>query len=260
MGRFASTVALYQRFRPPYPPQFFRAVAEKLGLTTQSSLIDLGTGPGLLALGFAPYVGRIVGVDPEPNMLAAARESAARAGRPFTLIAGKAEELPEDVGAFDLVTIGRALHWMDHDALKPLFARLVAPGGAIAICASTSARDGRNEWLDAYNDVRRAWADATLWSESGEGRRARRDVNLALGPAGFAVADVVRVESTHEVSVQDLAQRTLTFSATSPAALGEKADAMVADVETHLAPFARGGAVTEVVVSIAEVARRTTSA
>jgi hypothetical protein len=58
MGRFATTVSLYEEFRPPYPPAFFRSVAQKLRLGKGHALIDLGTGPGLLALGFGPYVGR----------------------------------------------------------------------------------------------------------------------------------------------------------------------------------------------------------
>src|SRR5436853_5301014 len=112
MGRFAATVALYEELRPPYPPGFFRQVAQQLRLSKAHALIDLGTGPGLLALGFAPYVGRIVGVDPEPGMLAAASKAAAGAGQAFTLIESRAEALPTDVGRFDVVTIGRALHWM----------------------------------------------------------------------------------------------------------------------------------------------------
>jgi len=64
MGRFATTAEFYEQYRPPYPAEFFRAVAEKLTLDKRHALIDLGTGPGVLALGFAPYVGRVVGVDP----------------------------------------------------------------------------------------------------------------------------------------------------------------------------------------------------
>src|SRR3974390_3609965 len=101
MGRFATTALFYEELRPPYPPEFFSEVARQLKLSRQHALIDLGTGPGLLALGFAPYVGRVVGVDPEPGMLAAAREAAARAGVDLTLIEGKVETLPPDIGAFD---------------------------------------------------------------------------------------------------------------------------------------------------------------
>src|SRR5215470_10784059 len=98
MGRFASTVALYEHLRPPYPPEFFRVVAERLKLSRRHALIDLGTGPGLLALGFAPYVGRVVGVDPEREMLAAARAAAARAGADVVFVEGRAEDLPETIG------------------------------------------------------------------------------------------------------------------------------------------------------------------
>ena len=255
MGRFASTVALYEKFRPPYPPEFFREVATKLKLTKQHSLIDLGTGPALLALGFAPYVGRIAGVDPEPEMLAAARESAKRAGREITLIEGKAEELPENIGCFDLVTIGRALHWMDATALPALFARLVAPGGTIAVCGSSSART-RNPWLETYEEARRAWSDERLLKASHRGERMDQRLAAALGPSEFHVTERIRIETTRELSVLDLAQRMLTFSPSSPDAVGDNVEAMLRDVEARLAPFARDGVITEVLVSIADVARR----
>src|SRR5262245_66332732 len=109
MGRFATTAELYEQYRPPYPAEFFQAVAQGLALSKQHTLIDLGTGPGPLAFGFAPYVGRVVGVDPEPEMLAAARAAAARAGADVTFIEGRAEDLPDNIGSFDVVTIGRAL-------------------------------------------------------------------------------------------------------------------------------------------------------
>ena len=256
MGRFASTVSLYEALRPPYPPQFFRTVAQKLKLSKQHALIDLGTGPGLLALGFAPYVGRIVGVDPEPAMLAAARTAAERTSQAFPLIDGRAEDLPENIGGFDIVTIGRALHWMNPNALGPLFGRLVAPQGVIAVCASFSAKDDRNAWLDDYNRARRLWSEAGLWSESRAGDRAHRELAPVLEGTGFHAAEVIKVETTHEISVSDLARRVLTFSSSSPAALGDKVDAMLRDVEAQLAPFGRGDCITEVVVSTAQIARR----
>jgi SAM-dependent methyltransferase len=259
MGRFASTVSLYEQFRQPYPTEFFRTVVQRLGVTKQQSLIDLGTGPGLLALGFAPFVGPIVGVDPEAGMLAAARAAAERAGQAFTLIEGKAEDLPEDVGRFDVLTIGRALHWMDPTRLAPLFHRLVAPGGVVLVCASTSASDGRNAWLDDYNAARHVWSDERLWSQSRHGGATHRDLGSVLAGTGFGVTDRIMVESRHEISVHDLAQRTLTFSSSSPAALGDKAGAMLADVEVRLRPFARDGTLSEVVLSIAQVAKRMSS-
>jgi SAM-dependent methyltransferase len=256
MGRFASTVALYEELRPPYPPAFFRHVAQQLGFRNEYALIDLGTGPGLLALGFAPYVGRIVGVDPEPAMIAAARASAARASRALTLIEGKAEALPADIGSFDVVTIGRALHWMDRDATLALFERLVAPGGVILVCSSHTAADGRNPWLDEYNKARHAWSQERLWSESGTGARTHRDLAAFFRGTRFLLADPVTLEASQEISVSDLARRVLTFSSSSPEVLGDRAPAMLDDVEQRLLPLSSDGVVTEVFVASAQVARR----
>ena len=256
MGRFATTVPLYAELRPPYPPEFFSTVAGRLGFSRQAALIDLGTGPGLLALGFAPYVGRIVGVDPEPAMLAVARQAAERSGQHFTLIEGKAEALPESIGRFDVVTIGRALHWMDRDTTLALFERLVAPEGIIAVCSSHSVADGRNPWLDEYNKARRTWSQENLWSESGSGERTHRDLSGFFRGTRFHLEDLIKVETSHEIGVRDLARRVLTFSSSSAEVLGEKAGAMLRDVEQHLHPFSRDGFVTEVFASTAQVARR----
>jgi len=84
------------------------------------SLIDLGTGSGIIALGFDAYVGCIVGVDPEPAMLEAARQAAARRSQAFTLLESKAETLAADVGTYNVVTIGRALHWLEPEATGTL--------------------------------------------------------------------------------------------------------------------------------------------
>ncbi|WP_024513613.1 class I SAM-dependent methyltransferase [Bradyrhizobium sp. Tv2a-2] len=256
MGRFASTVGLYEELRPPYPPAFFRSVAEQLKFSRHEALIDLGTGPGLLALGFAPYVGRVVGVDPEPGMLATAREAAARAHVDFTLIEGKVETLPPEIGAFDAVTIGRALHWMDREATLKRFEQLVARDGVVLICASSTASDGRNPWLDDYTAARRSWSPPKLWAESGTGNPGRRDPAPFFRDSAFHLAEMIRTEGSHDIRVQDLARRVLTFSSTSPEALGDKVEAMLADVEQRLLPFSRDGIITEVFVAGAQVVRR----
>jgi len=249
MGRFATTATLYGQFRPPYPPAFFRAVVKRLSLGERHALIDLGTGPGLIALGFAPYVGRVVGVDPEPAMLEVARRAAAGAGYDLALIESTAEALPREVGSFDVVTIGRALHWMDRDVVGPLLERLVAPGGAILVCSARSVTDGRNGWLETYNEARR------YWSGTADGTQYRPDLAAILADTRFRLAGTIAAEASHELSAQDLARRVLTFSGSSPAVLGGTVDAMLHDVEQRMLPFSRAGSLEEVVIASADVAR-----
>src|ERR1700722_16528076 len=100
MGRFATTVPYYQRFRQPYPLEFFQGVADLLRLDGTQALVDLGCGPAMLALGFAPRVKSVFGVDPEPAMIAAARVAAAGAGGGLALYESRGGGLPADFGSF----------------------------------------------------------------------------------------------------------------------------------------------------------------
>jgi hypothetical protein len=123
----------------------------------------------------------------------------------------------------------------------------------ILICASSSAADGRNAWLDEYNKARRAWSEASLLSEASRGERAHRDLASFFRGTPFHVADTIAVETRHEISVSDLARRVLTFSSSSPAVLGDQAEAMLRDVEQRLLPLSSEGLITEAVISTALV-------
>ena len=190
------------------------------------------------------------------EMLEAARRAAVRAGHALTLIEGKAETLAPDIGSFDVVTIGRALHWMDRDLTLALLDRLVAREGVVLICASFSATDGRNPWLDGYNEARRRWSPAQLWEEAGRGSRTHRDLPAFFRGSPFQPAELVAIETSRTVSVQDLARRTLTYSSSSPDALGENVEAMLHEVEESLASFSHDGTIAETIVSTAEIVMR----
>ena len=135
MGRFASTVAYYESARAPYGAAFFTAAAKKLELDRSQRLLDVGAGPGILAIGFKPYCREVVGVDPEPGMVEAARAAADRTDVAIIFIAGRFEDVAANLGAFDLVTVGRAIHWLDPVPARAALDRAVAPRGRILVCA-----------------------------------------------------------------------------------------------------------------------------
>ena len=67
--RFRTAARHYLAGRPAYAPRLIRLVAELLRLSERDRLLDLGCGPGVLAGAFAPLVGEVVAIDPEPEML-----------------------------------------------------------------------------------------------------------------------------------------------------------------------------------------------
>src|SRR5689334_22108411 len=111
--RFQSTVAHYLAGRPNYAAGLIQIVREQLRLADSHRLLDLGCGPGWLGVAFAPFVGTVVAVDPEPAMLDAARQVAADADARIELIEGSSYDLGAHLGKFDVGTIGRAFHWME---------------------------------------------------------------------------------------------------------------------------------------------------
>jgi ubiquinone/menaquinone biosynthesis C-methylase UbiE len=112
-----------------------RFVAGILGQgVTQGACLDLGTGPGFIALAIAhknPDL-RMVGVDLAAGMVEQARKRAVQLG-----VAGQGlwpqadgHRLPFADGSFDLVISSFALHhWEDGARVLGEIARVLAPGG-----------------------------------------------------------------------------------------------------------------------------------
>lgn len=71
---FAGTAWYYARYRLPYPDQLIRDIAEEFSLDGGGRLLDLGCGPGSVALRFHSLFEEVIGVDPDPGMIAEAGE------------------------------------------------------------------------------------------------------------------------------------------------------------------------------------------
>jgi SAM-dependent methyltransferase len=246
MGRFASTVAYYESARPPYGAGFFAAVAQQLGFDRSQRLLDVGAGPGILAIGFAPYCREVVGVDPEPGMVEAARAAAERAGATVSFIEGRFEDAAAKLGAFDLVSIGRAIHWLDPEPAREALKRALARQGKVLVCGATSAKDGRNPWLETFNAVRDRW----------KGGRPSRDHHSFFADGPFTRTRTIRVEGTYTIPIERLVERVLSMSTSSSARLGDEVPVMKTAMREALAPFAADGMIEDIVEARAEVFER----
>jgi SAM-dependent methyltransferase len=243
MGRF-QTAAEFYRYREPYPAEFFASVAKTLGLTRQTRMLDVGCGPGNLAIGFAPLVGPCRAIDLEPEMLRMARMAAAELGIGIEFEQMAIEELAASDGAFDFVTIGRALHWLAHEATLAVFERAMAEGGRIAVCVSTSMDA---PWEHKYKEIRRAWS-----SDPNESRY-RPDLDQWFAVSRFRRLDEISIVVERRVTVDELVGRALSFSITSPAVLGERRPEFERELRTALDEFATQGSIEEQVMAKASI-------
>ena len=130
---FAGTAAHYERGRLPYAPGLVEVLAEVLRLNGRGRLLDVGCGPGTLALRLADLFSEIVGVDPDREMIAEAGRVAVQRGvsEKAQWIQARAEDLPAGLGTFTVATFGQSFHWMDQDLVAATVRGMLRPGGAL---------------------------------------------------------------------------------------------------------------------------------
>jgi SAM-dependent methyltransferase len=247
MGRFASSVEFYARYREPYPLKFFRKVAEQIALRGHEALLDVGCGPGLLAIGFAPFVGSCTGLDPEAGMIKAAKAAAVEAGVALSLIHGRIEEFPA-TQTYDVITIGRALHWLERGATLMVLKRVLAPGsGRLLICRAYSTETPETAWVEPYQDVRRAWAAGP------DEKHYRIDGKEWFADSCFRPLGETSVTERRQVTISSLIGRALSRSNTSPQILGEGQTRFEAEIAATLQPLAKDGVLLEQIVAQATI-------
>jgi SAM-dependent methyltransferase len=261
--RFRGAAGHYRSGRPAYAPALFERVAARIGLTRRHAVLDLGCGPGQLALGFARLAGAVTAMDPEPEMLRlageaaaeSAAESVAEAGQSIRFVEGSSYDLGPALGRFHLTAIGRAFHWMDRPDTLDRLDRLIEPGGALALFADRHPEVPDNDWQTAYNAVLDKYA-----AEDGA-RRQRKAADWprheqVLLDSPFSQLERIGVIERRRTPLASIVDRVLSLSSVSRDRIGTQADSMVAELRAALAPHVIEDAITEVVESEALVALR----
>lgn len=125
----------YERFRPGFPESFLDRLEDDGWIEAGQRALDLGTGTGTLALGFAARGLEVTGLDVAPELLDVAREHARDRELRVRFVDGRAEGTGQDGASFDVVSAGQCWWWFDSDAALREAVRVLAPDGRLIICA-----------------------------------------------------------------------------------------------------------------------------
>jgi SAM-dependent methyltransferase len=138
---YRGSAPYYAPGRPPYSRALVATLAAEVGLDGSGRLLDVGCGPGILAVALAGQFAEAVGVDPDAEMLAEGARRAAEAGLDnIRWVCALAEDLPAlDLGTFRLVTFGQSFHWTDRERVAEAVYALLEPGGALALIGHAHA-------------------------------------------------------------------------------------------------------------------------
>ncbi len=126
---FGMRADAYERHRPGWPAEAVERVLAGLGLAPDSTVVDLAAGTGKLTRELVPRAGRVVAVEPSEDMRRRLGEQVPAAD----VRAGTADDMPLDDGEADAVLVAEAFHWFATRTAVAEIARVVRPGGGIAL-------------------------------------------------------------------------------------------------------------------------------
>ncbi|MFI9641380.1 class I SAM-dependent methyltransferase [Micromonospora sp. NPDC051925] len=219
---FAGTEDRYAAYRPPHPAVFVDHIA---GLTPDGPILDLGTGPGSLAIGLAELGRAVVGVDVNARMIEVARQRAAdlNLSRDLDFRVGDAHDLsslPKVAG----VVIGDALHWFDRAKVLRGLDQLVLPGGFVAIVMSFARQTAKPWWYPLVDRViyRHLGLARRAGSEELHQEQPGGDHEAVLRGSPFNHVTVLRTDQRLVLSLDELIGLQYTHAYSSPAVLGDR--------------------------------------
>src|SRR5215813_15666158 len=126
---FGRIAVEYDDVRPDYAPEALDRAEEALGLAAGSKIVDLAAGSGKLTRALAQRFDEVVAVEPNDEM----RGVLAQRSADIRVLAGTAERMPLPDSSADAVFVGDAFHWFDGAAAVNELARVLRPGGGVAL-------------------------------------------------------------------------------------------------------------------------------
>lgn len=168
--RFSDRASDYARYRPSYPAEAVDALLEGLGSLAGKVAADVGAGTGIMAHLLAARGLRVVAVEPNAAMRAAAMPDPR-----ISWLPGTATATGLGTAAVDLLVVAQAFHWFDPPPTLREFARALRPGGRLAIVWNHRSRDDAFtlgyrhalEAIDGEAPAERSSFDPTVVAASG---------------------------------------------------------------------------------------------
>lgn len=153
----------YARFRDIYPQAFYdKIISRKLCISGQS-VLDAGTGTGVLPRNMSRYGAKWTGTDISPNQIKWAK--ALSKDMDIEYYCTSAEEISFPDESFDVITACQCFWYFNHEQVMPLFFNILKPNGRILILYMA--------WLPHEDKIAQASEELVLkynpkWSGAGE--------------------------------------------------------------------------------------------
>ena len=127
--RFTGKADAYEQSRPDYPAEALACIARECKLVPGAAVADIGAGTGKFTRALLTEGYDVVAVEPNADMLTTLRANFTQ----LRILEAPAEATTLPDHSVDAITVAQAFHWFDHNKCKIEFARVLKPGGKIAL-------------------------------------------------------------------------------------------------------------------------------
>lgn len=242
---FEGSSRYYRRGRIPYAEGLAVSLATALELDGRGRLLDVGCGPGIIALRLSHLFEAVVGIDADAGMLEEARLAASEQGvTNASWILMRAEELPAGLGAFRVITFAQSFHWMDRPRVARTTRQMLEAEGVVVQIDPGRDGAGGDPGAGPHPPVPFEQIDGLRRRYLGPDRRAGQGFRNTspsgeddiFQAAGFLPEVHVRVAETRVLdrTTDDLVAWVFSTSSTAPHLFGGQRDRFEADLRALL--------------------------
>lgn len=142
----------YARFRDIYPEDFYKKIADMGLCVSGQSVLDLGTGTGVLPRNMYRFGAEWTATDISAEQI----EQAKRLSEGMNILYHpmSAEELSFENGSFDVITACQCFFYFQHERIAPVLYRLLKRGGSLLVLYMA--------WLPAEDEIARKSEELVL--------------------------------------------------------------------------------------------------
>jgi SAM-dependent methyltransferase len=128
---FDAIAETYERGRPAYPKEVIARLAAELQIERGDRVLDLAAGTGKLTKALLDFGLDAVAVEPQESLRGLLEEAIGSE----RVREGTAEAIPLEDGSVAAVTVADAFHWFEPAGALAEIARVLRPGGGVALLA-----------------------------------------------------------------------------------------------------------------------------
>lgn len=153
----------YAKFRDIYPQEFYEKIIKRKLCLRGQTVLDLGTGTGVLPRNMYRYGAAWIGTDRSENQIAQAKTLSKNMAIDYYAV--PAEELDFPPASFDVITACQCFWYFNHEQVMPKLFHMLKPNGSLLVLYLA--------WLPLEDKIAQASENLVLkynpsWSGAGE--------------------------------------------------------------------------------------------